>query len=72
MRAEKMDNPGNLDRDRFLALHREVLRIRALDDTALRGPKDGLVLGAIHPSIGQEAIAAGVADAVDQPVGRRS
>lgn len=56
-----MENQRNLDRDRFLALHREMLRIRALEETALRGLKDGLVLGAIHPSIGQEAIAAGVA-----------
>lgn len=56
-----MNNQRNLDRDRFLTLHREMLRIRALEETALRGLKDGLVLGAIHPSIGQEAIAAGVA-----------
>ncbi len=56
-----MENLRNLDRDRFLAMHREMLRIRALEETALRGLKDGLVLGAIHPSIGQEAIAAGVA-----------
>ncbi|MDF1719554.1 MAG: thiamine pyrophosphate-dependent dehydrogenase E1 component subunit alpha [Minwuia sp.] len=56
-----MDDLRNLDRDRFLDLHRQMLRIRALEETALRGLKDGLVLGAIHPSIGQEAIAAGVA-----------
>lgn len=56
-----MEIQRNLDRDRFLALHREMLRIRALEETALRGLRDGLVLGAIHPSIGQEAIAAGVA-----------
>ncbi len=57
----EMNHQRNLDRDRFLALHRQMLRIRALEETALRGLKDGLVLGAIHPSIGQEAIAAGVA-----------
>ena len=35
-------------------------RIRAFEETALRALDDKLVLGAIHPSIGQEAVAAGV------------
>jgi pyruvate dehydrogenase E1 component alpha subunit len=35
-------------------------RIRALEEVALRALADKLVLGAIHPSIGQEAVAAGV------------
>jgi pyruvate dehydrogenase E1 component alpha subunit len=35
-------------------------RIRALEQTALQGLADELVLGAIHPSIGQEAVAVGV------------
>ncbi len=56
-----MNNRGNLDQHRFLAFHREMLRIRALEEAALEGLRQGLVLGAIHPSIGQEAIAAGVA-----------
>ncbi len=56
-----MASKRNLDTERFLAFHREMLRIRALEETALEGLRQGLVLGAIHPSIGQEAIAAGVA-----------
>mgnify|MGYP003642607936 FL=1 len=35
-------------------------RIRAFEEEAIAGQKEGLVLGAIHPSIGQEAVAAGV------------
>ena len=35
-------------------------RIRAFEQQALQALADKLVLGAIHPSIGQEAVAAGV------------
>jgi pyruvate dehydrogenase E1 component alpha subunit len=50
----------NLDVPRLRAHHRLMWRIRALEQAALRGLDDKLVLGAIHPSIGQEAVAAGV------------
>jgi len=54
-------NPGsNLDRDRLRRHHRLMWRIRAFEEQALKGLDDKLVLGAIHPSIGQEAVAAGV------------
>jgi len=46
--------------DRLIALHRTMSRIRAFEEAAERGQKDGLVKGAIHLSIGQEALAAGV------------
>lgn len=39
-------------------------RIRALEEAALRGLDMRLVLGAIHPSIGQEGVAAGVVSAL--------
>ncbi len=51
----------NLDLPRLRARFRLMLRIRALEETALRGMAERVVLGAIHPSIGQEAVAAGVA-----------
>ncbi len=55
------DSPTrNLDVARLRGLHRMMWRIRALEEAALQGLTDKLVLGAIHPSIGQEAIAAGV------------
>jgi acetoin:2,6-dichlorophenolindophenol oxidoreductase subunit alpha len=50
----------NLDAARLLSLYRTMLRIRAFEEAALEGLEDKLVLGAIHPSIGQEAVAVGV------------
>jgi pyruvate dehydrogenase E1 component alpha subunit len=50
----------NLDRDAALAQLALMYRIRAFELTAMHALQEGLVLGAIHPSIGQEAIAAGV------------
>ena len=52
---------ANYDRDRGLALLAMMERIRAFEEQAcLAGERDGLVLGAIHLSIGQEGVAAGV------------
>ena len=50
----------NLDVERFVRFYRDMLRIRAFEEAALNGLKEKLVLGAIHPSIGQEAVAVGV------------
>ncbi|MCA8869256.1 MAG: thiamine pyrophosphate-dependent dehydrogenase E1 component subunit alpha, partial [Rhodobacteraceae bacterium] len=50
----------NMDRERFLAMLQLMHRIRAFEEAAIAAQKDGLVLGAIHPSIGQEAVAAGI------------
>ncbi len=50
----------NLDLGRGHALLATMHRIRAFEEAALRAQAEGLVLGAIHPSIGQEAVAAGV------------
>jgi pyruvate dehydrogenase E1 component alpha subunit len=52
--------PRNTDIARLRNHHRMMWRIRALEQAALRGLADRVVLGAIHPSIGQEAIASGV------------
>ena len=51
---------GNVDRGRLRAHHRMMWRIRALEQAALRGQDAKVVLGAIHPSIGQEAVPTGV------------
>ena len=45
---------------RLLDFYREMLRIRYFEEAAIQGMKEQLVLGAIHPSIGQEAVAVGV------------
>ncbi len=52
--------PGDLDVARMLDLYGLMWRIRAFEETAVEALTAGLVLGAIHPSIGQEAVAAGV------------
>ncbi len=52
---------GNFNQDRGIALLKTMERIRAFEEQAcLAAERDKLVLGAIHPSIGQEAVAAGV------------
>jgi pyruvate dehydrogenase E1 component alpha subunit len=58
--SETHSIPRNFDRARYSAHLRLMLRIRAFEQAALRALQEGLVHGAIHPSIGQEAIAAGV------------
>ncbi len=55
---------SNIDIAHLRDRHRLMWRIRALEQAALRGLDDKVVLGAIHPSIGQEAIAAGVVGAL--------
>lgn len=51
---------SNFDKTRLLGCYRDMLRIRAFEEVALKGLDEKLVLGAIHPSIGQEAIAVGI------------
>ena len=55
---------SNLDVARYLEHHRMMHRIRAFEESAARAATDGLVLGAIHLSIGQEAIASGICRAL--------
>ena len=52
---------NNFDRERGLELLTMMERIRAFEENAvLAAERDKLVLGAIHPSFGQEATAAGI------------
>ncbi|MFI5011237.1 MAG: thiamine pyrophosphate-dependent dehydrogenase E1 component subunit alpha [Hyphomicrobiales bacterium] len=51
---------ANIDVERLRTHHLLMHRIRALEEVALGALADKQVLGAIHPSIGQEAVAAGV------------
>ncbi len=55
--AEGRNQP---DRERILAHYRTMWRIRAFEAAAEAAQRDGLVTGAVHLSIGQEAVAAGV------------
>lgn len=58
--APQRDLARNLDPSRFLDYYRDMVRIRAFEEAAMKGLENKLVLGAIHPSIGQEAVAVGV------------
>ena len=51
---------GNVDTGRLINQYAQMCRIRAFEETAIAASKEGLVKGAIHPSIGQEAVAVGV------------
>jgi pyruvate dehydrogenase E1 component alpha subunit len=51
---------SNVDSGRLLGHYLVMRRIRAFEERGLAAQREGLVLGAIHPSIGQEAIAAGL------------
>jgi acetoin:2,6-dichlorophenolindophenol oxidoreductase subunit alpha len=50
----------NIDTARLLEHYRMMARIRAFEEVALEALTNKLVLGAIHPSIGQEAVASGI------------
>ena len=51
------EGPGprreNFDRERFLELLGLMHRIRAFEEEAIAGQKEGLVRGAIHPRSGR-------------------
>lgn len=55
-----MSDRRNIDARRVVEHCRTMWRIRAFEENALRGLEEKIVLGAIHPSIGQEAVAAGI------------
>lgn len=51
---------SNIDTERLTNHFRNMCRVRAFEESALAALEDGLVPGALHPSIGQEACASGV------------
>ena len=57
---EQNHSKHNFDLPRYIHHLQTMYRIRAFEQAALRAVKANLVLGAIHPSIGQEAVASGV------------
>jgi TPP-dependent pyruvate/acetoin dehydrogenase alpha subunit len=52
----------NFNQDRYTLFFKQMCRIRAFERAAISAKDEGLVLGAIHPSIGQEAAAVGVCE----------
>src|SRR5438132_13720762 len=54
------DAPPQLDRGQLLELYRTMLLIRLAEEQLARAHQRGLVHGACHTYVGQEAVAAGV------------
>jgi 2-oxoisovalerate dehydrogenase E1 component len=54
------DTPTPATRDDLLALHRQMLLIRRCEEQLARSHQRGLVHGACHTCVGQEAVAVGV------------
>lgn len=55
-------NASNFDRVRYTHFFKQMCRIREFERAAIKAKDEELVLGAIHPSIGQEAAAVGVCE----------
>ena len=51
---------SNIDTERLTRHFRDMCRVRAFEEAALKALAQGLVPGPLHPSIGQEACASGV------------
>jgi len=58
--ATPSQGTANVDKQRLVEHYRAMCRVRAFEETALIALEEGLVPGPLHPSIGQEAVAAGV------------
>lgn len=60
-----MSANDDLTPDRLVSMYRTMVLIRCFDELALRLRLDGRIQGAVHPYIGEEAIAVGVITAID-------
>ena len=58
--AEASSKRSTIGAEGLLGYYANMVRIRAFEETAISAAKEGLLLGALHPSIGQEAVAVGV------------
>ena len=52
--------PDNVENERILSLYRQMLTIRRTEEQIARSYQAGLIPGACHTYVGEEAIAAGV------------
>ncbi len=55
-----MSNAPHLSKDQYLALFRQMLEIRRTEEALAKSHQAGLVHGACHTYVGEEAIATGV------------
>jgi 2-oxoisovalerate dehydrogenase E1 component len=55
-----MSNTPDLSKDQYLALYRQMLEIRRTEEQLAKSHQAGLIPGACHTYVGEEAIATGV------------
>ena len=61
-----MSNKSRIGRDRILDLYKKTLRIRRFEEKVDELFRQGRITGAVHTSVGQEAVAVGVAEALKE------
>jgi len=59
------ERPADLDDERLLRLHHDMVRVRAYEEEVVDAFRAGLIPGSTHPCIGQEAIKAAAIDAIE-------
>lgn len=64
--TKREQGTAEISREKKLAMYDQIVRIRRFEERAYRLFLDGLVKGTSHLSLGHEAIAAGVAEAMEQ------
>ena len=61
-----MDKKADLSKENFLELYRKLMVIRLFEEKVDELFRAGKVTGAVHTSVGQEAVAVGVAEALEK------
>ena len=61
-----MGKKGEISRERFRELYRKLITIRRFEEKVDEFFQKGKVIGAVHTSVGQEAVAVGVAEALNE------
>ena len=59
-KKRQIAGPKGVDREKGLSLYRTMLTIRLTEEQLLRAHQRGLIHGACHTYIGEEAVASGV------------
>ena len=61
-----MNKKSDLSKEKFLELYRKLMVIRRFEEKVDELFRAGKVTGAVHTSVGQEAVAVGVAEALEK------
>jgi TPP-dependent pyruvate/acetoin dehydrogenase alpha subunit len=64
MKGRKMARTGEVSKEKFREWYRKVMTIRRFEEKVDEFFRQGKITGAVHTSVGQEAVAVGVAEAL--------